>query len=58
MDIQVKINDNNDTVFNSTNGRYTKTFDNPNGFISSFTYKSEKGFLNALKNSDLLFQHG
>jgi len=49
MDIQVKINDNNDTVFNSTNGRYMKTWDNTNGFMSSFTYKSKKGFLNALK---------
>ncbi len=49
MKYQVKINDNNDTTFTSENGKFQKIWDNDKGFMMSHSYKTEKGFVNAIK---------
>ena len=46
MKYQVIINDTKETVFTSDNGKYTKVWEDD--YYRSLSYKSEKGFLNAL----------
>ena len=49
MRFQVAINDDRDTTFTALNGKYSKIYSNPQGFLASHSYKNEQGFLNALK---------
>ena len=49
MRFQVAINDELDTTFTADGGRYSKIYDNPQGFIASHSYKTEQGFITALK---------
>lgn len=49
MDIQVKINDNLETIFHSSGERFTKIYTSPNGYDVYTEYKTKRGFLNAIK---------
>ena len=49
MNAQIKINDEFDTTFTASEGRFIKQWDDARGFMRSTSYKNEKGFVRACK---------
>ena len=49
MNIQVKINDNLETIFHSSGDKFRKIYTSPNGYDVYREYKTKRGFLNAIK---------
>lgn len=49
MRIQVRINDENNTTFTAHNNNFNKMWDDSRGFMNSRSYKTQKGFITAIK---------